>query len=128
MSGQPLLFSIMESATHPNFSKLYEQLGIKELRFNSHRRAINKLKNNRPDFVVAEFFYGYSNNYAGVNISNLDVLLYSLQKYAPDARIIVLVSKAEAQYVSQLDNILPLHGVLTHPVAPADILPLLEAR
>jgi len=44
--------------------------------------------------VVAEFFYGFGNNYAGANLGNLDVFLASLQKYAPEARVIVLVKKA----------------------------------
>lgn len=44
--------------------------------------------------LVAKFFYGYGNNYTVVNISNLDLLLFSLQKYAPKARVIVLVDKA----------------------------------
>ena len=53
------------------------------------RNALKRLKREAPDFIVAEFFYGYGNNYAGVHISNLDVLLYSLQKYAPRAKVIL---------------------------------------
>lgn len=79
------------------------------------------LKNITPDFVVAEFFYGYGNNYAGVNVSNLDVFLYSLQKYAPQARIIVLVDKEERGFVEKLDALFPLHAVLQHPVREADL-------
>ena len=76
------LFSIIESSAHPNFSELYKALGFKEIKINSMRKAIAALKKQQPDFIVAEFFYGYGNNYAGVNISNLDVLLYSLQNDA----------------------------------------------
>ncbi|HEY9150499.1 MAG TPA: hypothetical protein VIQ75_06780, partial [Gammaproteobacteria bacterium] len=76
---------------------------------------------------VAEFFYGYGNNYAGVNISNLDVLLYSLQRYAPQARVIVLVDKSERIHVDKLNDILPLAGVLTHPVAAGELESLLDA-
>ena len=76
------LFSIIESSGHPNFTELYNSLDIEEIKINSMRKAISTLKKQQPDFIVAEFFYGYGNNYAGVNISNLDVLLYSLQKYS----------------------------------------------
>lgn len=115
------LFSIIESPTHPDLSALYARLQLRELRFSSTRKAISALKNTAPDFVVAEFFYGYGNNYAGVNISNLDVLLFSLQKYAPQARVIVLVEVRERQYVDKLNAILPLHAILTQPVKQAEL-------
>lgn len=82
------------------------------------RKALVQLKKQSPDFVVAEFFYGYGNNYAGVNISNLDVFLYSLQKYAPAAKVIVMVEKSERQYVDKLADLFSLHAVLQHPVSP----------
>jgi hypothetical protein len=77
--------------------------------------------------VVAEFFYGYANNYAGVNISNLDVFLFSLQKYAPQAKVIVLVDKKERQYVAPLNKIFPLYAVLQHPVDQEEIRRLLSS-
>ncbi|MBT8438161.1 MAG: hypothetical protein KJO91_00425, partial [Gammaproteobacteria bacterium] len=83
------LFSIIESPLHPDFSEVYKRSGIQEVKLRSTRKAISELKKQTPDYVVAEFFYGYGNNYAGVNISNLDVFLYSLQRYAPQARVIV---------------------------------------
>lgn len=80
------------------------------------RKAIGALKQQAPDFVVAEFMYGYGNNYAGVNVSNLDVFLYSLQKYSSSTRIIVLVAPAELQYLDKLAALFPLHAVLPLPV------------
>ena len=115
------LLSIIESPAHPDFSALYRRLGIREERATSTRKAMSLLKHMTPDFVVAEFFYGYGNNYAGVNVSNLDVFLYSLQKYAPQARIIVLVDKEERGFVEKLEALFPLHAVLLHPVREADL-------
>ena len=122
-----VLFSIVESPMHPDFSRLYRRLGIREHRLGSMRKAISQLKKDLPDFVVAEFFYGYGNNYAGVNVSNLDVFLYSLQKAAPEARTIVMVDRSERQYVDKLTAILPVQAVLQHPVSEKDIPPLLSA-
>ena len=118
------LFSIVESPAHPDFSRLYKRLDIREVRLASMRKAISALKNATPDYVVAEFFYGYGNNYAGVNVSNLDVFLYSLQKYAPDVRVVVLVDRRERQFVEKLSALFPLHAVLTQPVREQDIEPL----
>lgn len=125
MSGYTLL-SILESPTHPDFSELYKRLNINEMRVTSQRSALAQLKKQKPDFVVAEFFYGYGNNYAGVNISNLDVFLFSMQKFAPDARVIVLVDKAERQHVDKLNDVFPLHAVLQHPVQEQQLEMLLQ--
>jgi len=120
----PTVFSIIESPNHPHTASFYARLGIDEVRFSSMRKALQLLKQQQPDFVVADFLYGYGNNYAGVNISNLDVFLHSLQRYAPQARVIVLVDKAERQYVDKLNEIVPLHAVLVYPVTLADLEPL----
>lgn len=108
------ILSIIESPTHPKLSSLYQQLGAREIKVNSTRNAIKALKTHKPDFIVAEFFYGYGNNYAGVNVSNLDVLLSSLPKYSPDTKTIVFVEKEETQYISKLHQLYPLHGAFLH--------------
>lgn len=120
------LFSIIESPLHPDFSEVYQHAGIQEVKLRSTRKAISELKKQTPDFVVAEFFYGYGNNYAGVNISNLDVFLYSLQRYAPQARVIVMVDKSERQYVDKLQELFSLHAILQHPVSEAQIEKILS--
>jgi len=115
------LLSIIESSAHPNFTELYNSLGIQENKVNSMRKAIASLKKQQPDFIVAEFFYGYGNNYAGVNISNLDVLLYSLQKYSAQTKVIALVDKDEFKYVDKLNKIIELHDVFKLPVSKKQI-------
>ncbi len=122
----PTLLSVIESAAHPNFTRVYKQLGIKDTRLNSMRKALATMKNQPFDFVVAEFFYGYGSNYAGVNISNLDVMLYSLQKYSPDTRVIVLVDKSEYEYVDKLNEIFPIYAVLQYPVGELDMKKILD--
>lgn len=96
---------------------LCQAMQINELRFDSMRKAISQLRTTKPDIVVGEFIYGYGNNYAGVNVSNLDVFLYSLQKYAPEAKVIVVVEKSERQYVDKLAELFDLHAILTLPVS-----------
>ena len=116
--SQQVLFSIIESPIHPDFTGLYQSLNIENIQFNSMRKALTHLKKQKPDLIVAEFFYGYGNNYAGVNVSNLDVFLSSLQKYAPEAKVIVMVEKEERKYVEKLADLFSLHAVLQHPVSP----------
>ena len=115
--SQKVLFSIIESPLHPNLVDLYHSLDIENVQFNSMRKAISHLKKQQPDFVVADFLYGYGSNYAGVNVSNLDVFLHSLQKYAPEAKVIVMVEKDELKHVSKLVDLFTLHAVLQYPVS-----------
>ena len=122
----PNLLSIIESRMHPNFGELYQRLGIKEDKVSSIRKAISLLKKQQPDFIVCEFFYGYGNNYAGVNISNLDVLLSTLQKYSPDSKVIVIVEKSERQYVDKLNELFPLHAVFVDPAKETEMEALLR--
>jgi len=111
-----LLYSIIESPAHPDMSAVYRKLGIEETKLNSQRKAIHQLKRQAPDWVVAEFFYGFGNNYAGVNVSNLDVFLHSLRKYAPQARVIVLASPRDYPHIDKLTKLFDIHAVLRTPV------------
>lgn len=115
------VFSIIESPGHPRLDALYRRLGITQVKLASQRKALQALKRAAPDWVVAEFFYGFGNNYAGANVCNLDVFLASLRKLAPAARVIVLVSKEQAGYVPLLAERFPLHAVLTLPVSDAEV-------
>ena len=108
------VLSIIESPTFPKLSAMFERIGVKEIRVGSSRKAMAALKNHQPDYIVAEFYYGYGNNYAGVNVSNLDVLLSCLPKYSPNTRTIVFVQKEEQQYVAKLHELYPLHGAYLH--------------
>ena len=119
--ARPIVYSIIESPGHPNLSALYRRLGMEELRLPSQRKAVRALKEHPPDWVVAEFFYGFGNNYAGANLSNLDVFLGSLQRYAPRARVLVLVAKDQRPYVDRLAERFPIHAVLTQPIHETEI-------
>lgn len=111
------LYSLIESPLFPNMLDLCQALQINEFRFDSMRKAISRLRTDKPEIVVGEFIYGYGNNYAGVNVSNLDVFLYSLQKYAPEAKVIVVVEKMERQYVDKLAELFDLHAILSLPAS-----------
>ncbi len=122
------IFSVIESPTHPFLTPLYHKLGIEELCFKSMRKLISKVKTVQPDYIAAEFFYGYGNNYAGVNLSNLDVMLYSLQRYSPNTKVIVFVDKSEREFVDKLEDILPLYAVFVMPVDQGKLIQALIAK
>ena len=113
--SKTLLYDIIESPAHPDLSALGQELGLERLAFGSQRKAMGSLKRRPPDLVVADFFYGYGNNYAGANVSNLDVLLRSLQRFAPAARIVVLADRNEIAHVPKLKALFELHAVVALP-------------
>lgn len=115
-SPPPVVYSIVESPAHPDCTTVCDKLGLQNLVFGSMRKAIAALRRTPPDVVVAEFFYGYGNNYAGVNVSNLDVFLHSLRKYAPRARVIVLADKTELDHIDKLRELFSIREVLAQPV------------
>ena len=124
--SQKIVYSIIESPLHPNFTSLYQSLNFENVQLSSMRKAISQLKKQKPDYVVAEFMYGYGSNYAGVNVSNLDVFLHSLQKYAPEAKVIAMVEKHEVKYVPKLLDLFTLHAVLQHPVSQEALTSVLD--
>lgn len=123
-----LLYSIVETPSHPDLSSVYQALGIRELRLPTQRKAIAALKRQPPDWVVAEFLYGYGNNYAGVNVSNLDVFLHSQRKYAPAARVIVLSTPRDLPHVDKLTALFDIHSVLPIPVDRGELHGILQAE
>lgn len=115
------LFSIIESPAFPNFGAFFSQHKIEETIFSSMRKALSQLKKQQPDYIVCEFHYRYGTDYAGCTVSNLDVLLATLQKYSPDTSVIVLVEKSEREYVNKLTDLFPIHAVIVYPVQVPDM-------
>ena len=110
------LFSLIESPFPPDFSALYQRLGIEAQRFDTARNLHRALQKQPPDFFVGEFVYGWGNNYAGANVSNLDVTIRTLQRFAPQAKVIVFMHPREADHIGKLLELFPVHAVLTYPV------------
>lgn len=117
----PLLYDIIESPAHPDLTALAGELGYRRIAFGTQRKALAGLKRQPPDLVVADFYYGYGNNYAGANVSNLDVLLRSLQRFAPAARVVVLADRGEIHHVPKLAELFRLHAVVALPASRAEL-------
>ena len=115
------LYSLFESKTYLLHTELYQSLGVHETRFTSSRQLNKAIAHSSPDIILAEFLYGFGNNYAGVNISNLDVSLYTLQRYAPRARIIIVADKSELPHVSKLEELFHIDAVLKLPLTPSQL-------
>jgi hypothetical protein len=125
--GPDVVFDIVESPLHPDLGPVCAELGLERLAFTQQRKAMSAMKKQPPDFVVADFYYGYGNNYAGANISNLDVLLRSVQRFAPNARIIVLAEPSERAHLDKLAALFRLHATIDLPAGLAQVRAALTA-
>ena len=115
--GMTTLYSLIESPFHPDLGALYRRLGITAERFDSARNLHRALQKQPPDFFVGEFIYGWGNNYAGANVSNLDVTIRTLQRFAPQAKVIVFMHPREEPHIGKLLELFPIHAVLSYPVS-----------
>lgn len=113
------LYTLAESPFSPHFPALFQELGIVAERFDSARNLHRALKKQPPDFFLGEFVYGWANNYAGTNVSNLDVTLTTLKAFAPQAKVIVFMQPGEAAHIDKLLALFSVHAVLTLPVGEA---------
>jgi hypothetical protein len=111
------LYLLTESPFSPQFPGLYQELGIVVEHFDSARNLHRALKKQQPDFFVGEFVYGWGNNYAGANVSNLDVTLRTLQAQAPQTRIIVVMQPGEEAHIGKLLELFSVHAVLKYPIS-----------
>jgi DNA-binding NarL/FixJ family response regulator len=115
------VFSIIDSPRHPNLASLFARLGLAEVLLTSTRKAVSQLKKQRPDLVIADFVYGYSNNYDGIHISNLDVFLMAMQKFAPGTRVVILAADDELEHAQKMREICPIAAILPFTVDEAEL-------
>lgn len=120
------LFSLIESPFPPDFNALYQKLGIVAERFDTARNLHRALQKQPPDFFVGEFVYGWGNNYAGANVSNLDVTIRTLQRFAPQAKVIVFMHPREEDHIGKLLELFPVHAVLAYPVSEQEMQAALQ--
>ncbi|MCH9711026.1 MAG: hypothetical protein K0U20_00150, partial [Proteobacteria bacterium] len=129
MMSNSTVLSIVESPLFPDFSELYQNKAMTELRVNSIRKAISLVKKQSIDLIVVEFFYAYSTNYSGIYKSNIEVLLVSLRKYSSKTKVVVLAKKKEMKFLNVLNAVdYPIYGVLQLPTSVSAFEALFDRR
>ncbi len=81
MLRKKTLISIIEIGGYPDFACLYQQAGYQVIKINTMRKALQFLKNNSPDIIVAEFIFCPK---YGFFISNVDSLFAMIAGKHPD--------------------------------------------
>ncbi len=94
-----LCLSIIEMGGYPDFTSLYQEFGLQSVRLFNIRKAQSWLKKNQPSLVFAEFHFDPD---LRDRMSTLESLLASLQRYAPEAKVITFI---EADFRPRLEAV-----------------------
>lgn len=114
MSQAKKLLLVMEAGGYGNLQPLFEELGFEAVIETSARRGMSRLKNWRPDVVVADFYKRYFHD----RVSNLESLLAVATRH-PETRIIVIYDPFHAPDLALLRQ--------RHRIDVALALPLSQA-
>lgn len=119
----PILLSIVEMGGYPDFSSLYRRAGYRHEKVHSMRKAQSWLKRNRPDLVVAEFHFDPE---LRDRMSNLESLMAGLQRFAPDAKVVVFIDRMHRSRLDSVKTRYTVHGALDYPIDESSLEALLE--
>ncbi|MEJ1378599.1 MAG: hypothetical protein RPU32_11595 [Candidatus Sedimenticola sp. (ex Thyasira tokunagai)] len=107
------LLSIIEMGGYPDFTALYRQKGFSPSKVYSVRKAQGWLKKNCPAVVVAEFHFDPD---LRDRMSNLESLCATLQRYAPEAKLIVFIDVVHRPRLDKMMERYPVFAALDYPV------------
>jgi CheY-like chemotaxis protein len=113
-----LLLAIVEIGGYPDFTSEYKAFGYRVETFNSMRKALGWLKRHPPVVVVAEFNF---DPMFRDRVSNVESLLAALQKYAQNARVILLLESDRREQLAKVQLRFRIDHVIELPVDPEEL-------
>jgi len=124
-----ILYFIFESGFNIDFATLCisqkDSTTIHQTQFTAYRKLIAQLKKSEPDYIVAEFIYSPS---LGTQISNLDGLLGSIERYCKRTQLIVYT---ESRYREKLETVrekFTIDHVLEYPVNSSELCSIITQK
>lgn len=121
MQKKTLLW-VFELGGYPNFTPLFEQLGLDVTQVRSARKAMSAMRKSPPDILLAEF--NYQSDFRD-RTSNVESLLATVQ-HLPNTKVIVFYEK-ESQH--QLDRMLEhreVFAAMAYPIEEAALREVVE--
>ena len=117
MSDKGLLLAIVEQGGYPDFTALYERLGYKVEVIRAMRKAIQYLKKNTPQVIVAEF--NFQSDFRD-RTSSLESLI-AVQQRQTGTRLVVFYDQEYAHQLQRLQGQHRLHATLPFPIDTAKL-------
>ena len=119
----PILLAIVEMGGYPDFTSLYRRAGYRPEKVHSMRKAQAWLKKQRPDVVVTEFHFDPE---LRDRMSNLESLLAGLQRFAPEAKVIVFIEKRHRTRLEKVRTGYAVRAALDYPIDESSLEMLLD--
>ncbi|OOZ37484.1 hypothetical protein [Solemya velesiana gill symbiont] len=123
MTDQKIILSIVEMGGYPDFAPLFRSLGYQPGKLHAIRKAQSWLKKNKPAVVVSEFHFDPE---LRDRMSNLESLMATLQRYAPDAKVIVFIDKNHRDRLEKVQARYNVFGALGYPIDEESLKALLQ--
>lgn len=126
--AEVILFSVFESGFSIDLSALcdsneIQQTRIQQTSFSTNRKLIAQLKKTEPDYIIAEFIYSPS---LGTQISNLDGLLGSVERYCQKTQLIIYTESRYREMLESIRKKFTLHHVLEYPVKQSALCSIIK--
>ena len=121
--SKKMIYVVFESGFNIDFSMHCKNSDIEHSTFSTNRKLIAQLKKVEPDFIVAEFSYSPS---LGTQISNLDGLLGSVERYWQKTQLIIYT---EERYRDKLETVrekFKINHVLEYPMEYSTICSIIK--
>ena len=109
---KPVLISILELGGYPDFSKLYQSLGFEVHTLASMRKAIQFIKKNRVDTIVAEF--NFQSDFRD-RTSQVETLMASLAQ-KPQVKVIIFYDKDQQHQFERVASRFQFKAALSYPI------------
>ncbi|KPK10122.1 MAG: hypothetical protein AMJ68_10245 [Acidithiobacillales bacterium SG8_45] len=117
------LMFIVDQGGVPVYSQDFAKLGLDVTVVQSMRKALSKLKSEKPDIICTELNYdpGFRDR-----VSNLEPLLAKLQSTSPQTRVIVFLEREHESNLNRLKERFNIFDALYYPLNMEDILASLK--
>jgi hypothetical protein len=117
MAADKKLLAIVELGGYPNFTPLYQSCGYQVTMEYAMRKAINAVRKEKPDVIVAEF--NYQSNFRD-RTSTLESLLATIERlqqtYSKTIKVIVFYEREYQHQLEKLHNMFKNFDAIAYPV------------
>jgi len=112
MAADKVLMSIVELGGYPDFTPVYEQSGYRVITVRTVRKAIQALKKETPQAIVAEF--NFQSDFRD-RTSSLESLLAVVERM-PECKVVVFYEQEYRHQLQRLCQQYNFHAMLPFPV------------
>jgi hypothetical protein len=119
---QPTLLAVVEFLAHNRLKAVYESAGFRVHSEFAVRKAISWLRKNKPDWVVADFYFQPDFR---DRVSNLESLLATLQSM-PGVKTLVLYDPAHQAALDKVRQRFRIDHALSIPIQDGAVVEVLK--